>query len=353
MDGACWRLFCRWADRARVRKVPLAGLTPLAVSPLTAKACLDPVGLADPARFYAAPATIRPDVWETIDEADGVEVEALAFQSPVPFGIPANDRVRAWFYRPARRRPRFNLLVLHGIWRQDQQFEDRLCRDLARHGVSCALLALPFHWERAIAGAPSGAYFLSSDPLWTSAAFRQAIVDARALLAVLRGRGVPVGVIGFSLGGIIAHVLMAAEPVDLGISALAGGNTAGIVWESILTRAYRRAMEARGITFEQLAALWATGNPTLYAPRARAPRMLMLNARYDLLIPRRFTEELWHALGEPPLHWLPAGHVTAFFLRRTIVTEILSAMGLPRPAEAPRRLHLPFATTPREARGAA
>ncbi len=323
------------------------------MSPVTEDRCLDPRCLDDPARFYPAPPPIRPDVWETVDQADGVDVEALVFQSPAPFGIPANDRVTVRFYRPAVRRPRYSLLVLHGIWRQDQVFEDKLCRELAQHGVSSAVLALPFHWERAPQGTASGAHFLSGDPLWSSAAFRQAIVDARAVLGLLRGRGVPVGVIGFSLGGIVAHVLMAVEPVDLGVSALAGGDTAGIVWESLLTRAYRRAMEARGVTLARLAALWATGNPTLFARRRRAPRMLMLNASYDLLLPLRFTRELWQALGEPPIRWLPAGHITAFLFRSAIVSEVLDAMGLPRPLPVPRRLRLRQALAKREARLAA
>lgn len=351
-EGALWRRFCAWADRARIHRVPLAGLIPYGASPLTEEACLDQRLLAHPERLYPAPPAVRPDAWETIDDAAGVEIEAFTFGSAVPFGIPANDRVVARFYRPARGPARWGLLVLHGLWRQDRQFEDRLCRDLARQGVSSVLLPLPFQWS-APRGEPSGAFFLSGDPTWTSAAFRQAVVDARGMLGLLRGRGVPVGVIGFSLGGMIGHVLMAVEAVDLGISVIAGGDTAGIVWDSPLRRAYRAAMEARGITRSRLGALWATGNPTVYAGRARAPRMLMLNARYDLLVPQRFTEELWRGLGQPPTRWLPAGHVTAFLFRRTIVGEVLRAMGLPQAAEAPATAVSRVGPALRAARGAA
>ncbi|HEV8673457.1 MAG TPA: hypothetical protein VGX21_05375 [Methylomirabilota bacterium] len=353
MHGALWRLFCRLADRARVRQVPLQGLVPYGSSPLTPEACLDPTCLSEPARFYPAPSAIQPEVWETIDEADGVEVEALQFRSAAPFGLTENDRVTARFYRPAGRPALFNLLVLHGIWRQDQEFEDRLCRQFARHQVSSALLTLPFHWSRSVPGTPSGAHFLSADPVWTSAAFRQAVIDARGVLGLLRGRGVPVGVLGFSLGGIIAHTLMAIEPLDLGVSAFAGGDTAGIVWEGILTQSYRRAMEARGITFQRLASLWATGDPVRFARRRRPPRMLMLNAQYDLCVPLRFTRALWQALGEPPICWLPAGHITGFLFRGTIVAEVLKAMGLAIPVPAPRRFSLRLAPAAREMRWAA
>jgi hypothetical protein len=338
VDGSLWRWFCAVADRARVRHVPPPAPVTCGPSPLSEADCLDPRCLDDPSRLYPEPLPVRPDVWETIDAADGVEVEALAFASSAPFGITTNDRVTVRFYRPAARAPRFSILILHGIWRADRDFEHRLCRDLARHGVSSALMTLPFHWDRAPREAPSGAYFLSGDPLWTLAAFRQALIDARGVLGLLRGRGVPVGVLGFSLGGIIAHVLMAMEPLDFGGSVFAGGDTAGIVWESVLTRQYRQAMEARGVTLERLSRLWASGNPIRYAHLRRPARMLMLNAQYDLCVPLRFTLALWQALGEPPIRWLPAGHITGFLYRDTIVAEVLAALGLPRPGQAPRRL---------------
>jgi len=347
VDGPVWRWVCGIADRARVLQVPPPGLVTCGESPLSEQECLDPRALEEPDRLYPVPPAIRPDVWETIDEVEGVEVERLEFASAAPFCIPRNDRVVVRFYRPAGRPALVNVLVLHGIWRQDQEFEDRLCRDLARQRVACALLSLPFHWDRAPDGAPSGAYFLSGNPLWTSAAFRQALIEARGLLALLRGRGVPVGVLGFSLGGIIAHMLMALEPLDFGGSAFAGGDTAGIVWEGVLTRPYRRAMEAAGVTLERLSALWASGDPTRYAHRCRPRRVLMLNARYDLCVPLRFTLGLWRALGEPPIRWLPAGHITGFLFRPTIVGEVLAALGLPRPAAAPSRLFGRRAALPR------
>jgi len=334
LDGPLWQIFCGLTDRRRIRAVPPPVPTP-EPAPVTEAECLDPRLLADPARFYPAPPPVRPVSWETLDQLDGVERERLVFPSHAPFGMTANDQVTVYFYRPAAGRPLYSLLILPGIWRRDRRFEDRLCRELAQQGVSCALLTLPFHWDRTPAAVLDGAYFFSADPLWTAAAFRQAVVDARGVLGLLRGRGAPVGVVGFSLGGIIAHMLMALEPLDLGVSALAGGDIAAIVWESLLTRRHRQAMEARGVTLARLAALWAIGNPTLHAWRARPPRVLMVNARYDLLVRRAFTEELWHALGSPPIRWLPAGHITAFLFRQTMVREILAAAGISAPVAHP------------------
>src|SRR5262245_460411 len=138
VDGAMWRFCCAFADHHRVRLVPPPLAVLPAVAPLTEELCLDPLVLTDPERLYQSPPPVRPDYWETIDESGGVEKERLAFQSAAPFGVPTNDRVTVHFYRSARGRPVYHLLVVHGVWRRDQGFEDQLCRDLARAGVSCA-----------------------------------------------------------------------------------------------------------------------------------------------------------------------------------------------------------------------
>jgi hypothetical protein len=39
----------------------------------------------------------------------------------------------------------------------------------------------------------------------------------------------------------------------------------------------------------------------------------MINARFDHVIRRPYTEALWRALGRPELAWLPSGHYTAGF----------------------------------------
>jgi hypothetical protein len=63
-------------------------------------------------------------------------------------------------------------------------------------------------------------------------------------------------------------------------------------------------------------------------------------------VPLRFTLALWRAFGEPSIRWLPAGHITGFLYRDTIVAEVLAALGLPRPVQASRRLGLPWRVEP-------
>ena len=106
MDGALWRLFCGFADRSRARRVPLQGLVPYGPSPLTAEECLDPTCAADPSRFYPAPPPIRPDVWETIEEADRVFERLAALWA-------TGDPTR---YAARSRRPRLLMLNATTAW---------------------------------------------------------------------------------------------------------------------------------------------------------------------------------------------------------------------------------------------
>jgi hypothetical protein len=132
VDETVWRWVCGVADRSRARRVPLPGLADSRTSPVSGADCLDPRSVDDPSRLYPPPPPVKPYVWEMIDRTDGVELEALTFASAAAFGIAPNDRVTVNFYRSAARPPLFSLLILHGIWRQDQEFEDKLCRALAR-----------------------------------------------------------------------------------------------------------------------------------------------------------------------------------------------------------------------------
>ena len=54
-------------------------------------------------------------------------------------------------------------------------------------------------------------------------------------------------------------------------------------------------------------------DPVTYAANLRKDnlRVLMLNVRYDEIIPRQCTESLWEAFGRPEIVWWDAGHLSA------------------------------------------
>ncbi len=77
-------------------------------------------------------------------------------------------------------------------------------------------------------------------------------------------------------------------------------------------QARQRWLAASG-TKETFLELLGSIDPVTYAEnvRGRNVKMLMLNARYDEIIPRQCTEALWRAFGEPEIVWWDAGHISA------------------------------------------
>lgn len=271
--------------------------------------------------------------WERVRGGPGWSEERLAFPSPFRSQIPENNQVRVRVYLPTGLSDPPMLIVLHGVWRPNQLVENRLGRDLARLGIGTAIMTLPYHWERSPRGVPSGAYFLSPNALLTAEAYRQGLLDVRALAAILRHRHRRVGIFGISLGGVMAHVAMALEPFQVGISLLAGANCAGIVWEGSLTRHLREALVRSGIRLAELTRLWASGNPIHYARAVKTNRILMINGLYDGVVPRRFTLELWEALGRPSIRWYPTGHSNIYLFWHSLVRQISDFVGGPVPPD--------------------
>jgi hypothetical protein len=124
-----------------------------------------------------------------------------------------------------------------------------------------------------------------------------------------------------SLGGIIGHLVMMVESFPAGITLLAGGNSAGVTWEGRMTRFVRADIERAGIDRAQLERIWSITNPSLLARHNKVRNLLMIAGKYDEIVLRKFTLELWEALGRPLIRWYPCAHYTSFFFLGSIVDE--------------------------------
>ena len=114
---------------------------------------------------------------------------------------------------------------------------------------------------------------------------------------------------------------MTVEPFPVGITFLAGGNSAGVTWEGRMTRYVRADIERAGITLPQLERIWSVTNPTLIARHNRVKKILMMAGKFDEIVLPKFTLELWEALGRPPLCWYPCAHYSSFFFLRWIINH--------------------------------
>lgn len=281
-----------------------------------------PEFLQRPELFYPAPEKpIQLEILAEKRHSDLYKARAI-FESPVGTRYPENRVVPCRIFRGSEVSKSASAVFLHGWARRSLSFESRFCSKLARLGVECLLLTLPFHLERTPAGSWSGEYALSGDVYRTVEGFRQAVIEARAAKEWLGRGGGKVGIVGISLGGMIALAAMAAEEFDFGVTIVAGGDNAGIVWEGVATKYVKRDIIRAGVSRNELRQIWMAIDPTRIAHRNLTQRLLMINGLYDEVIKSHFAIPLWEALGRPPIKWLQCAHISSIFFMRRFCLEI-------------------------------
>jgi len=245
---------------------------------------------------------------ETVTEA--LEVWDVTFPSPVTTLEEANNTVHCEYYRSRLSGPRPGVIVLH-ILGGDFPLSRLFANALAQHGVNALFLKMPYYGPRR--DPMSRRRMVSADPRQTVGGMTQAVLDIRRGAAWLAARpeidADNIGIFGISLGGITAALAAGAEPRIKNVCLLlAGGDVGEATWDAAELRAVRERWLAEGRTREEYFEVLRVVDPVTYAPAARGKRILMLNAASDEVIPRRCTESLWHALGEPAIHWYSGGH---------------------------------------------
>jgi dienelactone hydrolase len=235
--------------------------------------------------------------------AESMRMFELTFPSPVVTPLEANNTVHCEYFCPVdRSRKHPGVIVLH-ILGGDFELSRLFCRTMAHHGVAALFLKLPYYGPRRDPHSPKR--MISTDPRETAAGMRQAVLDIRRARAWLAQQEEldpeQIGIFGISLGGITTSLAVTAEP-----------RFAKACMLPRLEEPRKRWIEAGG-TKESFLELLRSVDPVTYAENVRGSQLkiLMLNVRYDEIIPRRCTESLWRAFGEPEIVWWDAGHISA------------------------------------------
>jgi alpha-beta hydrolase superfamily lysophospholipase len=217
------------------------------------------------------------------------------------------------------------VLLLHGYAAVAPIYEDNQARRLLRRGLHAARLELPFHLGRRPAGAGAGAGFFSSDPYRTAATLRQATEDAAAVVAWTRAEvGGPVGVLGFSLGGLVACLLAATVPLDSVVAVTPPCDMTELMLRRSPARIRRRLglLDGRGGPWGDdlssagalLSTAMAPVTPHLLTPLTPAERITLVVADNDGIVGARAVRALAGAWGAQLLAY-PHGHVTVMTAR--------------------------------------
>jgi dienelactone hydrolase len=130
------------------------------------------------------------------------------------------------------------------------------------------------------------------------------------------------GIMGISLGAVVASVVMEVEPrIQAGVFLLGGADLAGIIntsEENSLIKFRRRVIAHDGLEeqkFREVAALVLKPiDPLTYAHQVNPDKILMINGYFDRVIQRKYVKAFWEALGRPELIFIPTGHYSAGLL---------------------------------------
>ncbi|MFO0548085.1 MAG: alpha/beta fold hydrolase [Polyangiaceae bacterium] len=228
-----------------------------------------------------------------------------------------NQRVVARWIHP-RKGPRDRALVyVHGWlepgpWVEEASFLPRLSEEL---DVDILHVQLPFHGSRNPRSALfHGEFFWSADLVRTIEAVRQSVHDVRTLMAWLRSPEIgykQVGVTGLSLGGSITMMLACLEPTpDYVMPIIAHTQLDEALEEASILWRMRSDLERFGVGREERARLFRRLGISDMRPVLAPRRQLWIPARDDQYITARLVERQWRAWGEPPIEWLPGGHMT-------------------------------------------
>ena len=238
---------------------------------------------------------------------------AVTLPSAAPSGFPTVDLITLLYYPAASASlptPAVVVLPPSGGSARDPILR-RLAQHLAARGIACAVMDLPYHGDRKRRGVAPAAPYLEGSVASSVQALGQAASDVRTVTSWLAVQpGVDphrLGVVGISLGAIVAHLAMGEDNrLTAGVAVLGGGDLPDLSQKSLLVRLLRRlySQPLDPATLDGLRVV----DPLTYAARNRPRRVLMIEAARDLLVPPRDSTELWEALGRPPIQWLDVNH---------------------------------------------
>ncbi|MBA7670012.1 hypothetical protein ES703_78154 [subsurface metagenome] len=246
---------------------------------------------------------------------------SLTFSSPMQIPFTENNTIYGRYYKPIKS-DRAAILILHGL--EGELSARYFSSSLAKKGFSCLQIAMPYARRRI---PPNKCKYLGNRRIDFSeifaTGFKQAVLDIRRTTDWLSNRYKKIGILGTSLGAIIASLAAEVDGrFNSAVYILGGGDPANILWDSkdFLVKFYKNILQ-RNISLENLEGKWKVIDPLNYI-RGNVRNILMINARYDRTILPKYTEKLWNALGRPEIKWLRATHFTIGFYILFIQKEV-------------------------------
>ncbi len=272
----------------------------------------------DPFEFYSYESKLFPYKLELVEKTAGYEHYRFNYPSVVETDYP-EDLVYLDFYEPRGKDTYPAVIFLSHLAGGAPQIEGAFCRDLASNGIAALLVQTAFqkNYRFSRAWVKKGMEKGVADEMVQL--LRQLVIEARRGIDWLEN--LPkievdrIGIMGISLGGVVVPVVAGVDDrIKSMVIILGGGDIGEIIWHSGATKSYKQRLIEEGIKSTwDLERKWWMLDPLTFAFKAKTKPSMMINARFDLDIPKSATLKLWRALEQPKLTWLPTGHYTSIF----------------------------------------
>jgi hypothetical protein len=194
---------------------------------------------------------------------------------------------------------------------------------LARQGYSVWTLVPPRHLQRAPPGERSGEAFATPDLPALRAAVEQLVLEIRLLLALARGEGGEVTLLGLSFGGLASALAVTAPEAPERFAAVAPpADLLAIMAGTRIGRRYRKLASRAGSPVPA----WSALEPMLapFRPGARrllSPRVMVAVASADGIALPGPAVDLARTWGAE-LRLYPRGHLTLLFLCHAVREDV-------------------------------
>jgi dienelactone hydrolase len=213
-------------------------------------------------------------------------------------------------------------------------------------------MALPYHLERTPKGFNSGDLAILPDTQNLKENLTQAVLDCRRALDFLGQRpeidSTRLGVSGVSLGAIVSGLVYGVDSrLNRAAFVLGGVDLAHILWKSTRVVSARDVLRGKGYTEEKLRAELIDIEPANLIPDRKddsVGKTLVVQARFDTVIPAKSSNELIAALGNPAVLRIDTGHYGGVLVQRRILREVARYFTVSFKSEAyvaPERLYAP------------
>ncbi len=287
-------------------------------------------------------------------EENGVKKYRIQYESFVKTPYEEANSVVGYLFEPEKKRTDSALIFLHGMGDKNLVPLSWYPQKFAENGITSFLMVLPFHFERTPKGMKSGKKVLLDDMPETIQDFKQSVIDVRTSLDYLEREGLSFGefsLMGVSFGGMVGTIAMGVEErIKKGIFVITGGDFRYITWKSLATKILRKKYEMEANTdvygcteqkcvevhkkyYDYIRALKTPKDldrvpyekecflfdPLTFAHFIKGRKVVMYNALFDEIIPKKSADELWEEMGKPERHWLFADHITSIFYKSSIL----------------------------------